>query len=197
MTSYCMNWWWSNLLTHLCVTRPERGYLWSPSIIVGHFQQMSFDLKDTKISKIVYLMTNTWVFKGGVPMRKNHDGTRQMLFASTSVPSSQSTSKWLCKTRVFITSNWLVDGLALLQVLLRPYVLWWPSKFRGRFRNAYELLNLRALKSSMLYKNHIFQCMGEIFCVEFQRVHLKFRTKYLTHTWKDVDFIHMWKFKSS
>ena len=54
----------------------------------------------------------------------------------------------------------------------------------GRFKNAYELLNLRALKISMLYKNRIFQCMGKIFCVEFQRVPLKFHTKYLTHTWK-------------
>ena len=56
----------------------------------------------------------------------------------------------------------------------------------GRFKNAYELLNLRALK----IENHIFQCMGKIFCVEFQRVPLKFHTKYLTHTLKDVDFIH-------
>ena len=39
-----------------------------------------------------------------------------------------------------------------------------------RFKNAYELLNLRAIKISMLYKNHIFQCMGKIFCAEFQRV---------------------------
>ena len=30
----------------------------------------------------------------------------------------------------------------------------------GRFKNVYELLNLRALKVSKLYKNHIFQCMG-------------------------------------
>ena len=67
----------------------------------------------------------------------------------------------------------------------------------GRFKNAYELLNLRALKISMLYKNYIFQCMGKIFCVEFQSVPLKFHTKYLAHTLKDVDFIHMWKFKSS
>ena len=37
----------------------------------------------------------------------------------------------------------------------------------GRFKNTYELLNPRALKISMLYKNHIFQCMGKIFCVEF------------------------------
>ena len=49
----------------------------------------------------------------------------------------------------------------------------------------------------MLYKNHIFQCMGMIFCVEFQREPLKFHTKYLTHTFKDVDFIHRWKFKSA
>ena len=62
---------------------------------------------------------------------------------------------------------------------------------------AYELLNLRALKISMLYKNHIFQCTGKIFCVEFQRVPLKFHTKYLTHALKDVDFIHRLKFKSS
>ena len=57
----------------------------------------------------------------------------------------------------------------------------------GRFKNAYELLNLRALKISMLYKNRTFQCMGKIFCVEFQRgkifcvefqrVPLKFHTK--------------------
>ena len=67
----------------------------------------------------------------------------------------------------------------------------------GRFKNAYELLNLRALQISMLYKNHIFQCMGMIFCVEFQRLPLKFHIRYLTHTLKDVDFIHRWKFKSS
>ena len=72
-----------------------------------------------------------------------------------------------------------------------------PSGVWGRLKNAYELLNLTALKISMLYKNHIFQCMGKIFCVEFQKVPLKFHTRYLTHTLKDVDFIHRWKFKSS
>ena len=66
-----------------------------------------------------------------------------------------------------------------------------------RFKNVFELLNLRALKISMLGQNHIFQCMGKMFCVEFQRVPLKFRTKYLTHTLNDVDFICRWKFKSS
>ena len=70
----------------------------------------------------------------------------------------------------------------------------WPG---GRFKNTYELLNPRALKISMLYKNRIFQCMGKIFCVEFQRYPLKFHSKYLTHTFKDVHFIHRWIFKSS
>ena len=37
----------------------------------------------------------------------------------------------------------------------------------GRFKNAYELSNQRALKISMSHKNHIFPCMGKIFCVEF------------------------------
>ena len=62
----------------------------------------------------------------------------------------------------------------------------------GCFKNAYELLNLRAaLKISKLYKNCIFQCMGKIFCVEFQRYPLKFHTKYLAHTLKDRQFIRM------
>ena len=67
----------------------------------------------------------------------------------------------------------------------------------GRFKEAYELLNLRALKFSMLYEMYIFQCMGKIFCVEFQRVPLKFHTKYLTHTLKNTIFIQHWNFKSS
>ena len=41
----------------------------------------------------------------------------------------------------------------------------------GRFKNTYELLNLRALKFSYVNKIHIFQCMGKIFCVEFQIPH--------------------------
>ena len=38
---------------------------------------------------------------------------------------------------------------------------------RGRFKKTHELLNLRALKISVLYKNHIFQCTCTIFCVDF------------------------------
>ena len=67
----------------------------------------------------------------------------------------------------------------------------------GRFKNVYELLNLIALKLSSVYKIRIVQCIGEIFCVEFQRVPLKFQTKYLTHTLKDTIFIQCWHFKSS
>ena len=59
----------------------------------------------------------------------------------------------------------------------------------GRFKNTYELLNLRALKFSPVNKIHIFQCMDKIFCVEFQKVPLKFHTKYLTHTLKETIFI--------
>ena len=47
----------------------------------------------------------------------------------------------------------------------------------GHFKNTYELLHLRALKFSPANGIHIFQCMGKIFCVEFQRVPLKFHTK--------------------
>ena len=56
----------------------------------------------------------------------------------------------------------------------------------GRFKNVYEFLKLRPLQSSFINKLQIFQCMGKIFCVIFQRYPLKFHTKYLTHTLKDT-----------
>ena len=71
-------------------------------------------------------------------------------------------------------------------------------RLQGRgFKNMYGLLNLRACKFSFINKLHIFQCIGKIFCVEFQMFHLKFRKKYHTHTLKEAMFIQYWKFKSS
>ena len=64
-------------------------------------------------------------------------------------------------------------------------------------QGAYELLNLRALKFSPMDKIYIFQCMGKIFWVEFQRLPLKFHTKYLTHTMKYVISTKHRNFRSS
>ena len=44
----------------------------------------------------------------------------------------------------------------------------------GHFKNTYELLNLRALKFLPVNKIYDFQCMGGIFCMEFQWYPLKF-----------------------
>ena len=65
----------------------------------------------------------------------------------------------------------------------------------ARFKNIYELLNLRALKCSPFNKIHTFQSMDKIFCVEFQRYPFKSRTKYLAHTWKDMVFIQHWNLR--
>ena len=73
---------------------------------------------------------------------------------------------------------------------------WWLWCILGNFKNMHELLNQRSLKIAMLYKNHIIQCMGKIFYVEFQRVHLKLHTKFLSHTVKGVDLIQRWKLRS-
>ena len=59
---------------------------------------------------------------------------------------------------------------------------------RGQFENAYELLNLRALKFSPVNEIHIFQSIGKIVGVEFQRVPLTFHRKNLTHTSKHISF---------
>ena len=58
------------------------------------------------------------------------------------------------------------------------------------FINTYELFNLGALKISPVDKMYIFQCMGKIFGVEFQRY------PYLTHTLKHQNF-KISTFKSS
>ena len=77
---------------------------------------------------------------------------------------------------------------------LIPFII---SLGQGRFKKVYELVNLRVPKFSTLNKNRLFQCMGEIFYVEFQSFLLKFHTKYLTHTLKDVYYINVWKFVRS
>ena len=93
-------------------------------------------------------------------------------------------------THLIIYQGYWMDCEKELWAKILP-VLWWiylcVSKLDqlwghgGRFKNAYELLNLRTLKFSYVNKIHIFQCMGKIFCVEFQRYPLKFHTKYLAH----------------
>ena len=62
---------------------------------------------------------------------------------------------------------------------------------------SYELINQGACKFSLINKLHIFQCMDKKFCVEFQREPLKFHTKYLARTLKEIILIQYWKFKSS
>ena len=83
------------------------------------------------------------------------------------------------KPEEMIRKSWFMRFLSLTEV--------WGDEF----------LTLRALKISMFHKRFIFQCMGKIFCVEFQRYPLKFHTKYLTNTLKDMTFIQHWNLKSS
>ena len=89
---------------------------------------------------------------------------------------------------------------------------WWESTSvvdsprkepRGYFKMANGLLNLRDLKFSPVNKMHIFQCMGETFCVEFQRGSLEFPTNILPIHWKmwfflyNVEILRALGFKSS
>ena len=104
---------------------------------------------------------------------------------------------WLCWL-AYVKKIWLLtftEVVAFTELWFQDYLhivtlLW------GISQNSYQLLNLRALKIPTLYTIRIFQCMGKISCVEFQREPLKFHTKYLTRSLKYVDYIHRWKFKS-
>ena len=76
-----------------------------------------------------------------------------------------------------------------------------PSSFchspEHHFRGAYIFLNLYTFQYSPYNKIHIFECMGKILCVEFQREPLKFLSKYLTHTFKYKVSVRHWHFNSS
>ena len=134
------------------------------------------------------LCEKTW--PSGLSNDKNL-GLRSWFLSTESSPRAQSDSN--LTLLLFFRSERCSSRGSDLNLTTSDLVL-------GGFKNTYELLNprgWRALKISMLYKNRIFQCMGKIFCVEFQRFPLKFHTKYLIHTLKDVHFIHRWNFKSS
>ena len=62
----------------------------------------------------------------------------------------------------------------LLQAFLNGSVPYLPfMSDLGVFQKVYKFVNVKALKFSALNENHLFQCMGKIFCVEFQRFPLK------------------------
>ena len=67
---------------------------------------------------------------------------------------------------------------------------------RGPFQNVLRALNLRAHKLLPLNNINSIQYMGKVFCGEFQRVPLNFRTKYFAHALKDI-FMQSWKFQTS
>ena len=149
----------------------------------------------------------------GMAQSKSH-GTA--LFLALDCYAVSFAAGWLCEESIQCSMYETVNMLYLVPLIDADlgsssenkkqkylcYVCWlclWiranKSKlFKKHFRKADELLNPRALKFSYVNKIHMFQCMGKIFCVEFQRVTLKFHTKYLTHylwhTLKDASFIH-------
>ena len=74
-------------------------------------------------------------------------------------------------TNIQVANDGRYNGVHVTSLELRHISSCYASTFRhwGLFKNVYELLNLRALKISILYKNHIFQCnIVWNFCVEFK-----------------------------
>ena len=95
---------------------------------------------------------------------------------------------------VLFTQGHYTENVEAMSQWIRPW---------GDFKNTYVLLNLRALKFSHANKIDIFQCMGKIFCVEFQRYPLKRSTQnILPIHWKmwflcNIEILRALRFKSS
>ena len=71
-----------------------------------------------------------------------------------------------------------------------------PLSAWGHFKNTYQLVNLGALRSSLLNKLCIFQYMGKIFCVEFQGYLWNFTQNMLPIHW-NVENLRALRFTSS
>ena len=97
---------------------------------------------------------------------------------SVSMPWRHQGSSW--SSTISINSNdvvwWIKRCFEIIDIFADIHNVGSPlAGLQGRrFKNTYELLNLRALKFSPANKIYIFQCMGKIFFVEFQRYPLKF-----------------------
>ena len=91
-------------------------------------------------------------------------------------------------THICVTWPQWVNHASPHSLLLQDLKLAWEH-----LKNAQELVSLRVLKFSLLNKVHIIQCMGKIHCLKVQRIPLKFYTKYLTHTLKDMITMPMLK----
>ena len=88
---------------------------------------------------------------------------------------------------------------ALLTVLgqrytTRPIYMYYP---RGRFKNSYALLNLRALKFSHADKIYIIQSMGKIFVSNFEGTLRNSTQNIWPKHWKICFFYTTLKFESS
>ena len=73
----------------------------------------------------------------------------------------------------------------------------WPqfaNIFKCYFFHLCKNAHMNGLEYSSLNKMYIFQCIGKRFCVEFQKMPLKFHTKYFTHTLKAILFCTTLKF---
>ena len=113
---------------------------------------------------------------------------------------------WYNSCAVVACAKFCSDIIAYNRVTLKPIFHWiWimmEKSFVKRapgddFEKAYELLNIKFLKFPPLTKMHTFSCMVKIFCVEFQRLPLKFHLKYFIHTLKKVYFIEHWNLKNT
>ena len=92
--------------------------------------------------------------------------------------------------------------MQLMGVWYVPAVDLDPKVPEGHLKNAYELLNLRALKFPYVNKIHSFQWMGKIFCVEFQRYLWNSAQNILPIHWKieflcNFEILRALRFKSS
>ena len=94
--------------------------------------------------------------------------------------------------------NWS-DVLVSLHQYIFKFSILFQYFWSGNFQHPISLTPSVSWRPGASYLNiiHICQCMGKMFCVgvEFQRVPLKFHTKYLTL--KDTIFIQRFKYKSS
>ena len=153
--------------------------------------------------RCLYIETAPWVFQWGnckstlvqvmawcLTTNKPLSGPMTAQFNESYMCHQASVSHWKCNIPLLVrlepvqAADLWIHSLALDCIGQRDLHV--PG---GRFKNTYGLLSLRALKFSPVDKIYIFQCMGKTFCVEFQRYPLKFHTKYLNHTLKDMIFI--------
>ena len=144
----------------------------SSALIDSKFHINTHHYNDVMIRSMVFQITSLTIvnstINSGADQRKHQSSASLDVVRGIHRWPVNSPHKWPATRKMFpfddVIMHWCVMPCCVVVM----------SSFMGpgvRFKNTCELVNLGSRKLPLIYKPHIFECMGKIFCMELQRAY--------------------------